>query len=103
MFHAYIGGILLDSKSVEKTYLVLKGIMDEYLKANATLETFTEHPKVVILDNFMSPMCLYKLIKVTICVRVYMTPVYFNGKNVLGVQLYCMSGKGIASDPLPTN
>jgi ERCC4-related helicase/dsRNA-specific ribonuclease len=63
MFHAYIGAILLDSRSVEKTFLVLKDIMDEYLLNNATLETYTEHPKVVILDEFFKRRIYFKKIR----------------------------------------
>lgn len=63
MFHAYIGAILLDSRSVEKTFLVLKHIMDNYLINNATLETFTEHPKVIILDEFMKKRIYFKKIR----------------------------------------
>lgn len=63
MFHAYIGAILLDSQSVEKTFLVLKEIMDDYLLQNATMDTFTEHPKVVILDEFMKRRNYFKKIR----------------------------------------
>jgi len=52
MLHAYIGAILLDSQDVEKTFFVVKGIMDDYLVNNATVETYSEHPKVIILDEF---------------------------------------------------
>jgi dsRNA-specific ribonuclease len=52
MLHAYIGAILLDSQDVEKTFFVVKGIMDDYLLNNATVETYSEHPKVIILDEF---------------------------------------------------
>ncbi len=63
MFHAYIGAVLLDSKSVEKTYFVLKEIMDNYLINNATLDTYTEHPKVTILDEFMKRRVYFKKIR----------------------------------------
>ncbi len=63
MFHSYIGAVLLDSRSVEKTYLVLKGILDDYLNCNATIHTFTEHPKVVILDEFMKRKFFFKKIR----------------------------------------
>jgi len=52
MLHAYIGAVLLDSQDIEKTFFVVKGIVDDYLINNATIKTYTEHPKVVILDEF---------------------------------------------------
>jgi hypothetical protein len=63
MFYSYVGAVLLDSRSVEKTYLVIKGIMDDYLNYNATVETYTEHPKVVILDEFMKRKFYFKKIR----------------------------------------
>jgi hypothetical protein len=63
MFHAYIGAILLDSRDTEKTFLVLKGIIDEYLENNATKDTYTEHPKVIILDEFYKRIIYLKKIK----------------------------------------
>jgi hypothetical protein len=54
---------MLDTSSVEKTMDVLDNIMLEYLKNNATVETFTEHPKVVILDEFMKRRYFFKTIK----------------------------------------
>jgi hypothetical protein len=37
--------------------------MTEYLMANATLETYREHPKVIILDEFMKRRHYLKTIR----------------------------------------
>lgn len=63
MFHSYVGAILLDSKSVETTYYKLSALMDKYLEHNATIETYTEHPKVTIIDEFMKRKHIFKKIK----------------------------------------
>ncbi len=63
MFHAYIGAVLLDSKDIEKTFIVLKDIMEQYLENNATRRTYTEHPKVVILDEFYRRKHYFKKIR----------------------------------------
>jgi hypothetical protein len=63
MFYAYIGAILLDSKSAETTYFMVSKIMDEYLNHNSTIDTYTEHPKVIILDEFSKRRHIFKKIK----------------------------------------
>jgi hypothetical protein len=63
LFHAYIGSILLDSRDIAVTYMVIKSIMDEYLKNNATKDTYTEHPKVIILDEFFKRRHYFKSLK----------------------------------------
>ena len=59
----YIGAIFLDCKDVEITFIVLKDIMDKYLENNATRQTYTEHPKVVILDEFFRRRNYFKKIR----------------------------------------
>jgi hypothetical protein len=54
---------LLDTKSVENTIKILEVIMINYLENNATLDTMKEHPKVVILDEFMKRRYFFKTIK----------------------------------------
>lgn len=63
MLHAYIGAVLLDSQDVEKTFFVVKGIMDEYLLNNATVENSYQHPKVIILDEFKKRMNYLKSLR----------------------------------------
>ena len=53
LFHSYIGAIFVDSHDIKKTFDVLKSIMNEYLLNNATKDTFKEHPKEVILTEYM--------------------------------------------------
>ena len=53
LFHAYIGAIFVDSHDIRKTFDVLKSIMEEYLVNNATKDTYKEHPKEIILTEFM--------------------------------------------------
>lgn len=63
LFHSYIGAILLDSKSVKTTFEILDKIMLEYLKNNATRDTYTEHPKVTILEEFNRKRQYFKRIR----------------------------------------
>jgi hypothetical protein len=37
--------------------------MNQYLLENATLETFKEHPKVIILDEFMRRREYFKTLR----------------------------------------
>ena len=53
LFHAYIGAIFVDSHDIRKTFDVLKSIMEEYLVNNATKDTYKEHPKEIILNEYM--------------------------------------------------
>ena len=63
LFHAYIGAIFLDCCNIKKTFNILDGIMKNYLLNNATKETFTEHPKVTILDEFAKRRQYFKKIR----------------------------------------
>ena len=53
LFHAYIGAIFVDSHDIKKTFDVLKSIMEDYLLNNATKDTYKEHPKEIILNEYM--------------------------------------------------
>lgn len=63
LFHSYIGAILLDSKSIKTTFGILDKILLEYLKNNATRDTYTEHPKVTILEEFNKKKQYFKRIR----------------------------------------
>ena len=63
LFHAYIGAIFVDSNDIKITFGVLKNIMQEYLNNNATKDTFTEHPKEIILNEFMKRRHFIKTLK----------------------------------------
>ena len=63
LFHAYIGAIFVDSHDIQKTFDVLKSIMEEYLFNNATKDTFKEHPKEVILTEYMKRRHFIKSLK----------------------------------------
>ena len=63
LFHSYIGAIFVDSHDIKTTFGVLKNIMQEYLNNNATKDTFTEHPKEVILNEFMKRRHFIKSLK----------------------------------------
>lgn len=63
LFHAYIGAIFIDCCDIIKTLNILDGIMKNYLLNNATKETFTEHPKVTILDEFAKRRQYFKKIR----------------------------------------
>ena len=63
LFHAYIGAIFVDSNDIKTTFGVLKNIMQEYLNNNATKDTFTEHPKEIILNEFMKRRHFIKTLK----------------------------------------
>ena len=60
LFHAYVGAILIDSNSIEKTFNVLDKVMKDYLIHNATKDTMIEHPKVIILDEFQKRRIYFK-------------------------------------------
>ena len=63
LFHAYIGAIFVDSHDIKTTFNVLKNIMQEYLNNNATKDTFTEHPKEIILNEYMKRRHFIKTLK----------------------------------------
>ena len=63
LFHSYIGAIFVDSHDIKTTFDVLKNIMQEYLNNNATKDTFTEHPKEIILNEYMKRRHFFKTIK----------------------------------------
>jgi len=63
LFHSYIGAIFVDSHDIKTTFEVLKNIMIEYLNNNATKDTFTEHPKEIILNEYMRRRHFFKSIK----------------------------------------
>ena len=53
LFHAYLAAIYIDSDgSIRRVFEFLDKVMKHYLENNATVDTYTEHPKVVILDEF---------------------------------------------------
>ena len=63
LFHSYIGGIFVDSHDIKTTFGVLRNIMQEYLNNNATRDTFTEHPKEIILNEYMKRRHFIKSLK----------------------------------------
>ena len=63
LFHSYIGAIFVDSHNIKTTFGVLKNIMQEYLNNNATRDTYTEHPKEIILNEFMRRRHFIKSLK----------------------------------------
>ena len=52
LFHSYIGAIFVDCCDIERTFEILDIILKQYLLHNATKDTFTEHPKVIILQEY---------------------------------------------------
>ena len=63
LFHAYIGAIFVDSHDIKKTFEVLDSIMKQYLINNATKDTYKEHPKETILNEFMKRRHFIKSLK----------------------------------------
>ena len=63
LFHSYLGAIFVDSHDIKTTFDVLKIIMQDYLNNNATKDTFTEHPKETILNEYMKRRNFFKSIK----------------------------------------
>ena len=63
LFHSYIGAIFVDSHDIKITFNVLKNIIQEYLNNNATRDTFTEHPKEIILNEYMKRRHFIKSLK----------------------------------------
>ena len=63
LFHSYIGAIFVDSHDIKTTFGVIKNIMQEYLNNNATKDTFTEHPKEIILNEYMKRRHFIKSLK----------------------------------------
>ena len=63
LFHAYIGAIFVDSHDIKKTFEVLDSIMKQYLINNATKDTYKEHPKEIILNEFMKRRHFIKTLK----------------------------------------
>ena len=63
LFHSYIGAIFVDSGNIEKTFDILKDILNVYLLNNATKDTYTEHPKVEILQEYQKRKQIFKRIK----------------------------------------
>ena len=63
LFHSYIGAIFVDSHDIKTTFSVLKNIMQEYLNNNATKDTYTEHPKEIILNEYMKRRHFIKSLK----------------------------------------
>lgn len=64
-FHAWIGAVLLDTKSIWITYskLMSDNILGKTLKKYTDKDNFIEHPKVVILDNFERRKDIFKKIR----------------------------------------
>ena len=63
LFHAYLGAIFVDSHDIKTTFKVLEEIMQNYLINNATKDTFTEHPKETILNEYMKRRHFIKSLK----------------------------------------
>lgn len=63
LFHSYIAAILIDSGDIAFTLGILDDIMKQYLLNNATKDTYTEHPKVTILDEFAKRRMYFKKIR----------------------------------------
>ena len=63
LFHSYIGAIFVDSHDIKKTFEVLNSIMKQYLVNNATKDTYKEHPKETILNEFMKRRHFIKSLK----------------------------------------
>ena len=63
LFHAYLGAIFVDSHDIKTTFKVLEEIMQNYLINNATKDTFTEHPKEIILNEYMKRRHFIKSLK----------------------------------------
>ena len=63
VFYSFWGAVLLDTKNVPLTIdKFLKECVD-YLLNNATIDNFTEHPKVEILELFFGRRYIFKEIK----------------------------------------
>ena len=63
LFHSYIGAIFVDCCDIEKTFEILDIILKQYLLHNATKDTFTEHPKVIILQEYQKRRHIFKKIR----------------------------------------
>lgn len=63
LFYSFCGAILLDTKCIETTYIILNKIFEPYLLANATINLFDEHPKTKIYYLFLSKINYLKKIK----------------------------------------
>ena len=63
LFHSYIGAIFVDSHDIKKVFDVLQSIMGNYLINNATKETYKEHPKETILNEYMKRRHFIKSLK----------------------------------------
>jgi dsRNA-specific ribonuclease len=63
LFHSYIGAIFVDSHDIKKVFDVLQNIMGNYLINNATKETYKEHPKETILNEYMKRRHFIKSLK----------------------------------------
>ena len=64
LFHSYIAAIYIDNDgNIQRVFEFLDGVMKHYLENNATIDTYTEHPKVVILDEFGKRKQYFKSIK----------------------------------------
>jgi dsRNA-specific ribonuclease len=63
LFHSYIGAIFVDNHDIKTTFGVLRNIMQEYLNNNATKDTFTEHPKERIIQEYNKRRYFFKSMK----------------------------------------
>jgi dsRNA-specific ribonuclease len=63
VFYSYWGAVLLDTKNLPITIEKFKKVCEEYLLENATLDNYTEHPKVEILELFFNRRNFFKEIK----------------------------------------
>ena len=63
VFYSFWGAVLLDTKNLPITIDKFRKVCEEYLLENATLENYTEHPKVEILELFFNRRIFFKEIK----------------------------------------
>ena len=63
LFHSYIGAIFVDSHDIKTVFNVLDKVLKNYLLNNATKDTFTEHPKEIILNEYMKRRHYIKSLK----------------------------------------
>lgn len=50
VFESLIGAIFLDSRSIDKTWSVLKELIEPYIKVYADLETLQDHSRTKLLE-----------------------------------------------------
>ncbi|MCQ2816608.1 MAG: DEAD/DEAH box helicase [archaeon] len=86
LFQSYVGAIFVDSGNIETTFNILNGMMLMYLNYNATSETYSEHPKEIILSEFNKRRMFFKKIRENGGNRVFIR--YGASKKVKNMKLY---------------